>query len=156
MPTLPRELIIQIAEANLSAAVDLMTAEVITHGEFAMICNGHERTDFEEHWSFLGKISRLKDERAWVKSGRASGLKHMEFAWLVLHKEACWSCQHWASKARYQLALRGILSCARDRDVMSRKAIYENLEFDKHIEYVCDEFNCYKLSVLAAYISDRK
>jgi hypothetical protein len=154
MPVLPHELIIQVAESNLSAAVSLMVAECISMKEFARICNAHERTDFEEHWSFLKSISKLRDEGPWREMARLARLENIEFSWLVLDKRSCWTCQHWASKARYQLALRGILSCQRDREAVALRPHYEDINSLQHDEYLCNEFRCYRANIVTCYIRD--
>jgi hypothetical protein len=144
---LPHELNLKIAESNLSAALGLALAEVITREDFRRVCNRATNLEFEEYWSFLRKISKLQNEYVWHKLAHEKGTSCMDHAWKLLDPNRCWNHQDWASSAKYQLALRGIVACPEDRDKLVVQGCVENPFTAHHSDLICEDYHCYKYNI---------
>jgi hypothetical protein len=144
---LPHELKLKIAESDMSAALIMALKRTIDKKEFRDIVNEVGCRQFEEYWSFLRKIRKLHNEEVWRELASELGWSQITGAWRVLNIKSCWKHQHWANLSKYKLAIRGMLSCPMDKDLVAMQGCRRNPATLSYNDVICEEHDCYLRSM---------
>lgn len=154
LPVLPREIIVEIAEKDLTAAFKMVMVKAISIDEFKNICNNYERKSFYENWLFLTTVRRTGHGEVWTEMAMLEGNKQHDRAWKVLDQDSCWRHQHWVNLAKYTLAMRGIYHDPEDRDRLDMQGCANDPDGPMAESRACEDHFCGNRNIRASSEDD--